>query len=582
MAMYLENYGLDVLAEDEDTLMGFLRHLTEKGKPVIGYYGHPYLFTPMGNVEFWVNTEIGENAINVTGFDTHCGGDCIWDMVCSGMDLTPKNSSPLKRVVMFKSVDGRACMLPVHVITADVLPGFLEGDKVRLQMIALPLKIEYYENEDEFQEKTCQTDAYGKKWGISLGSLLALPFLVNHEPNTYEQGKDYETDSYLRFSATVTGLWHGTFESEENKFNTFIRCRAETMYGELEFDHTYEQVPEDLRKNIKVGAVISGVCILSGDAAIYEYENGVVKDHEHDLALLRYTFVKGDAKRLRYVLSPDAVYETDNADKPYTGRDEIIDRLNYVRENRKTEYVTRLATVTEAEGLEYPVGTRCILLYSDAEDRYESITFIDVDEAGMITRIRVSNDDRYGFMADLPVKVETPMDDIDPPECVSEPILNRAKFHDIVDFDLEVEDVTSGVDDRALFSRNAGIMLEALREKLPENAERYVSYALGYLFERAVEQTVLDLRLPAGAERTPVPILPREAFDGTVGPAFSPEEQKKLERAFDLGRQFQKDLSFFMEMNKLGESDFTRVFKEAAITVQRIGQLGAKNLLGLQ
>ena len=66
----------------------------------------------------------------------------------------------------------------------------------------------------------------------------------------------------------------------------FIRCCADTQYGPIEFDHTIDQVDEDQRKNIKVGSVVSGICILSGDVAINEYENGAVKDLKHDLMLL--------------------------------------------------------------------------------------------------------------------------------------------------------------------------------------------------------------------------------------------------------------------------------------------------------
>ena len=136
------------------------------------------------------------------------------------------------------------------------------------------------------------------------------------------------------------------------------------MYGELEFDHSFDQVPEDLRDNIKVGSIISGVCMISADAAIGEYENGIVKDFDHDLRLVRFTLAKGETERLRSVLTADSVYETDTSGNSCCGADEIIDRLTYACENHEGKYIAHLAEITELAGfgLEYPVGTKCIVL----------------------------------------------------------------------------------------------------------------------------------------------------------------------------------------------------------------------------
>lgn len=59
---------------------------------------------------------------------------------------------------------------------------------------------------------------------------------------------------------------------------------------------------------MRVGAVVSGICIISGDVALYEYENGIVKDLEHNLRALRYSFVHGEAERLYSILAENAVY----------------------------------------------------------------------------------------------------------------------------------------------------------------------------------------------------------------------------------------------------------------------------------
>lgn len=414
MANMLENFGLDFLTEDDDTLRGLVGYITQEGKALTGYYGTPYLYKPMGNVEFWVKTEKNSSGnLQVSGFDSHCGNPCMWELIHSGIDITPKDAPKLERIAMFNRADTHGGLLPIEVITADVLPSLMKGDKVAMQVTALPLDISYYADEEAYADAQ-PSDENGKKWLMATGSMAPISFLYNHAPDRYEQGKDYKTDCYVQFTAVVKKLYHGTFEVNGEEDNTFIRCFADTQYGELEFDHTPEQVPEELRDNIRVGAVISGTCIISGNVAIQDYKNGIVKDFEHNLRLLRYTIGKGDPERLAAVLAPHAVYETDTTGKKYVGAEKIIDRFIYIHNNRGSEYTTYYATITatDAEDMEYPVGTRCIVLANDdAGDNYESIAFITVDSDGMISKIKISTDSRYHFSIDQPENVKTPLDD---------------------------------------------------------------------------------------------------------------------------------------------------------------------------
>ncbi len=403
MANMLENYGLEAFSEDEDSMMAFVAYNAKNGKAIPGYYDGSYFYNPMGSVEFWVKTERASNGtFQVTGFDSHGGNRCIWEMIHSGIDITPKDGSKMERVIMFNRGDEeQGGLVPIELITADVLPSLMKDDKVAVQVLALPLDIKYYANEDEYAE--AQPDGKdGHKWLIGNGSLVALSFLYNHSLERYEQGKDYETDRYVQFTATVKKLYNGVFEIEGNQHNAYIRCFVDTEYGELEFDHTLEQVPEEMRKNIKVGSIISGTCILSGDVAIREYENGIVKDFDHNLRLLRYSLGKGDPERMAKVLAPNVVYETDTSGKSYHGARSIIDRFTYIHNNRDGEYSTYFAIITEVDvpDMEYPVGTRCIVLADGDSDDYESIAFMTVDDNGMITKIKISTDGRYHFKID--------------------------------------------------------------------------------------------------------------------------------------------------------------------------------------
>ena len=386
---------------EDDTFTGLVGYLVKEGKAISGYYGYPYFYASLGNVEFWAKTEKNSDGnLAVTGIDSHCGGNCVWNMVCSGIDVTPQDFSKLARVLMFHRANGSDGLLPVELITADVLPGCLKGDSVTMQVIGLPLEINYYADEEEY-EASQPTNENGEKWMVGNGALLPVSFLVNHNPKHYEQGKNYISDAYVHFTATVTKLYHGAFDLNGTKSDTFIRCFVDTEYGPLELDHSISQIEESQRANIKVGAIVSGVCVLSGDVAIYEYENGAVKDFQHDLQLLRYTFTEGDSERLRSVLTDQTLYSTETSGKEFLGADSIVEKIKYVQENHGEEYYAHLATITAADDkLEYPAGTRCLVLASGEEDNYESIAFINVNAEGMIERIKISTDSRYHFKLD--------------------------------------------------------------------------------------------------------------------------------------------------------------------------------------
>lgn len=402
MANFSENYGLDFLMDDS-AVSGFLGHIIEKGKCIRGYYGYPYFYEPFGDVEYWIKTESdSKGELTVAAIDSHCGGDCVWDMVCTGIDITPKSFAKLGRTLILSRTDGSGGMLPVDLITADVLPSFSEGDRITAQVIGLPLNISYYANEDEYAADQPE-DKNGKKWMMAVNSMCPLSFLVNHDPDKYEQGKEYDTDAYVHFAATVTGVYHGAFELDGNRENMFIRCCADTQYGPIEFDHTIDQVDEDQRKNIKVGSVVSGICILSGDVAINEYENGAVKDLKHDLMLLGYSVTDGDCERLRSVLTDDTVFYSEASGNELRGSDSIIEMFKQFKAARGGSLSAHSAEVASVDGeTEYPVGTRCILISCGEEDSCDAALFIDVSREGMIERIEASNDGRYRFKIDDP------------------------------------------------------------------------------------------------------------------------------------------------------------------------------------
>lgn len=576
MANMLENYGLAFFAENEESLLGLMAHIAEQGKAVAGYYGSPYLFHPMGDVEFWIRTEKRpDGGFTATGFDTHCGGRCVWDMIHTGIDITPKDESKLTRTIMFQRKNSQGGMLPISLIGADILPSFLKGDKITMQVMALPLKINYYENEDAYIAAQPE-DKNGKKWLVANGSMLALDFLYNHTPGRYEPQKEYETDQYVQFVATVKALYHGTFELNGESHHTFIRCVAQTEYGELEFDHSIDQVPQELRCNIKEGAVISGVCILSGDVVIHEHEKGIVCDFEHNLKLLRYTFEKGEPERLKSVLAKDAVYETDTTGESYFGREEIIDRFAYVHRNRTEKYTAHLAVITEADGqdMEFPAGTHCVVLASGEEQNYESIAFLVLDDESKIARIKISTDRRYHFEIEQPKKEENLREAFELPKRMIEPMILRAKFLGIVEDDVSEHDICEAMDQNNTLKQNAQGMLDALQESPAPDVEQAFENILGYLFAKAIEQTYNENRPASDCKtRLVASYRPAEAFAGKISSTLDRQKHAVLEKAMRLGAQFYNDFKAFVYLTEAKEEDFVALFQEAAVAVQLFGQL---------
>ena len=90
----------------------------------------------------------------------------------------------------------------------------------------------------------------------------------------------------------------------------------------------------------------------------------------------------------------------------------------------------------------------------------------------MISRIKISTDSRYHFRIDRPEKVQTPLDDIKVPDSVFEPIILRAKFHGIIDHEVEESSVTENIADYYSLEQNAQRMLDALQEGPQPDAEK--------------------------------------------------------------------------------------------------------------
>lgn len=408
MPNFIKNLGLEALTETDDDAMRFMAVVAQEGKPIEGYYGLPYFNMHFGDAQFVLRTEKNteEEGLRVTGMDTHSSGNCIWKARLSGMPLNPRNAEKTQhKCGLTRAKDGSGFAV-VHIVNADVLPSFLEDDEVTLQMVAFPVLINYYADEDEYTDSQPEEEN-GDKWLVADGSIMPTGLLINRTPENREADDHPEMDDYTLIRGTVKAAYWGVTEFGDDKQNTYIRSIIETQFGDLELIHTREQVAEGQRKNIKIGCTVSGVFILSGDAAIYAYEEGIVRDEEHDLRALRYAFVKGEAERLGSILADDALYISDAAKNTYGGKNAIIEHMSYVSERTGPKYLAQMAVITsvdEGDGASappaYAIGKRCVVLSEEREDNYVSIAFIEVDAEGYITKMTVSTDRRYRFKCD--------------------------------------------------------------------------------------------------------------------------------------------------------------------------------------
>lgn len=545
MPNFMEHIGFDGMMESEEDVMGLVGYAIENGKPVIGYYGHPYINHHIGDAQLIVRTQIKheDEKIEVVGFDTHADSNTIWKVRLHEMNIDDDEDPTSKRVMVTRE-DGSG-MTVVNIVNSDVLPSFAKDEIYSLQMIAFPTDIKYYATSEDYENEG-KLDVDGKHWLLGEGSVLPLGFMSNHmvsgkEDIDEKKEIDPEKDDIVVVRGVVKNLYYGVLDNGDEKIRAFIRCIIETEYGDLEIDHGFEAVDEEDRKNIKVGSTVVAMVVLSGDAANYEYADGFVKDEEHNLRLIRYTFINGDPERLRLVLSDDAEYSLDSNGKTYKGKDDIISRIKYVQENGDHKYYAHMATITSIEDdgysdFVYPVGTRCVILASEDGNDYESIAFVTTDDQGFITKIHTSMDSKYHFKID---ELPSRNGDFELPESYQECMINRARFHGFHDNDVEemLEQVKISDRDEAAVKKLLLVNSEdkdLINQEIAENI-------FGYVFAKGIEDYAFT-----ELELIPVSGYSLHAFDGILDTEAEGELKEKLEYAMKYGKQFLKDFNNYM------------------------------------
>lgn len=579
----MECLGLDFLREEEETLINFMKAICEEGKAIVGYYGYPYLNREYGHPQFIVRTELDnvEKHLLVTGMDTHLSGVAVWDTVLSGMDLQPRDADLLtRRVVVNRESDGGG-MAVVNLVNGDVLPSFLEGDRIKMQVVAFPELIHYFPDEEAYAAAQPE-GVNGKKLLLADGGMLASGLLSNHAPDNPDHDKDHESDNYMLIRGTVKKIAQGFTRFGEDAFPTYVDTVIGTDFGDLEIVHTVDQVEEGEREFMQEGATVWGVFVLSGDVAIYEYSEGFVRDMEHNLALLRYTLQEGYLKRMLYVLDENAVYVSEASRQEFVGRETIVRRLQYVRDaNPEKTYYAHLATVTAVddgeEELPFGVGQRCVVLAENEETNYVSIAFLELDGEGNIIKLTVSNNGRYHFRIDKPVRPVSILDDFELPESVAEPIFSRARFHGFLTYETGNETVLRFSKHIKSYEENARDLIAAFDDYQEVDENDKYSNVFGYLFAKAIESDQSWRHGDQNQFRLVVHYSSEDAICGRIHTNLDPEKEERVLVAYDYGKQFYKDLCFFCGVHE--EATFEQELLKALVIVQQIGEVYSMTVL---
>ena len=546
MAERFDCLGLELLTEEEEVYENFAYGIINKGRIVRGYGNNLYCIHNYGSSEFIVRVELieDENRWLIQGVDTHTRGPCEWDVRVSMPNVDPKDADVLQKRVMVHHAEKGTGMAIVNLVNADVLPSYMTDDLIHMQIVGLADSIEYYASAEEFEE-SIPAPEIGFRTMPAEGMIAAIGFMRNRNPDMPDYDTRPEIEDINLVRGVVTELRYGTFEpsDDEEPFTPYIRCFVETQFGTLEIEHTLDQVKEDQRENMKVGATISAGVILSGDVAVDEYEEGIIVDEEHDLSLLRYSMISGPVERFMSRVADDCVYVSDVSGKELTQKEEIEKYIRYVKQSCDHEvyvYKAILDEPYEEMPQEYWIGRKCLAIAYDDPNDFEQVAFIDYDESKMITKITFTSDERIRFrIEEKPIyEKDRRRESYDVPETFFKAMLLRAQhIFGMQCEELEFDDVSSS-QKSGDYRRRAERKMESIDDKKHEDSgELMADY--------------------------------RDAFGTLFAESLGMEDS---ERAYELGSILYNDFARYHDDLDINEDYFKEGMVDALIYTQAIGK----------
>ncbi len=535
MAGMLKCVGLDFLWEDEDLLERILLHTIEHGKAIPGYDDYMYFRNGYGAVELVVKTKLtvenGHNKLDILDWDAHVAGPCAWTMRMITSIGDPNNKErTLALMSNYEDASGGAC---IDLLYSEVLPARLKDEKISIQVVGFADFIEYFDTAEAYENSMPEPEL-GKRIYQAEGTVFPNGLFTN------EDGKVSEFQDVNVVRAVVKQLYKGYIQlGEAEREEAFIRCVVDTNFGELEIVHTIDQVDEAYRENMKPGATVIAAVVLSGDPAIYEYEDGRIIDEEHDLDALREVFEKGKAWRIADRVADDCVYSSEVSGAHRLGKKPVLDRFNYVHRETRIDYTTLKATLTadvETEsGFAHPAGDRCIAVFGD--EKIESIAFVTYDEKNKISGITLLDGET--------VQVEV---EYDPP--------NR---------DFELEDLVRASIEQAVHARAdlLGLTGDSREECDFSNEEDYREISA---------QMMRQIRAAAALPCSTTAEL-EEHYQDMIGEHFAKSFGHEGEELYlTHGRRFYKDARFGVRPADLADEEFLQDLRRVMVYLHYLGK----------
>lgn len=369
MAVCFDNLGLtDLVARPEDALRLTGLAIGE-GQRVRGYrgdYHRCYLGDGIVVVRTMPDLETGEG--QVLGMDVHAVSDCVWECRVVA-DMTPEGADALSRKVLVQ-VPGCSDTAVVDVLCADALLSYEPGTVLRLNMVGFPVRI-----------------VYSETGGTGVLKAQENSVLLEGVVKDVKVGKTY------------MGL---------EPMTQYISTTVSTPMGDLELCHLASAVEEEQKEFVRVGATVSALCVLSGDAAIGKNIAGIVYGEENDLAVLRRAFLEEDASLLQGILHSECVCRFQHQGLETEGVAATIDALQGMMEAvGSSDLLVDYGRITgvEQSGENPPTyipGKRCLLLGDAAYPGYYALLcLLEMDSVGRIRAITITNDSRYDFEQEL-------------------------------------------------------------------------------------------------------------------------------------------------------------------------------------
>ena len=572
----IDCYGLEMLMEDNNVIDNFLIDIINNGKPIVGYYDNIIYFNKhFGKAQMIVSVSIDKEnkELQIEKFDTHCAGRSCWQTRI--VDSIEKQNR-LNRMLIVEKMDG-AGIAVVNIVNSEVLPSYAPDEVIKMQVVGLPLHINFYKNEDKYVDSIPE-GINGQKIIPNEGLVLPCSLGCDSASNDTNQ-------NLVNIRGKVKELYWGKIRLDKNEdepdpnkkdMNLFLVCYIDTEFGELEINFSPNMVDKNEWDDLKTGSICNFYGVISGDVAIEEYEKGIVKNHENNLRALAFSMAGENPERLRRILANDMFYYSESAKVGTDTADDYIERLKYVIDNGARASI-KFATITDIkEGykdnnheLSYGVGERCLVIRYAGEENYPSIVFIENDEHESIKKIYVSTNPRYVFKIDNSPKKPLCDQNLMSDEDIFNAMMMRAKFHDALVFDFDYKKLCTLLNEsEALYAHTDEVMEYINNENSVTEEEMKNIYS--YFYTKGMVNTIygLDWNFDIDA-----------CIGGTLSFPQYKERKKNISDAKKIGSQFYKDFSLRANKNIFDWETYQRNLRKSLVCAEILGNLFGKKLI---